>query len=202
MGVRSGRRTRIGGQFAACLIEMLESPAYRVLSLSARRVLDRIDIELGHHGGNDNGRLPVTYSDFVSYGIERHAVAPAIREAVALGFLEVTEQGCGGNAEFRSPNLFRLTYHPAKNLLGDGSHEWRRIASMEEALQVARHARRKKSDRRYRPKKQKPSAGKPTVSVREIHTETNQTPVCETPTTAPVGKPALLSISRGGRAAG
>jgi hypothetical protein len=62
MGVRSGRRTRIGGQFAACLIEMLESPAYRVLSLSARRVLDRIDIELGHHGGNDNGRLPVTHT--------------------------------------------------------------------------------------------------------------------------------------------
>jgi hypothetical protein len=105
MGVRSGRRTRIGGQFAPRLIEMLRSPAYRVLSLSARRVLDRVEIELGHHGGNDNGRLPVTYDNFVSYGIERHAIAPAIREAIALGLLEVTERGCAGNAESRTPAI-------------------------------------------------------------------------------------------------
>jgi hypothetical protein len=31
---------------------MLESPAWRVLSLSARRVLDRVSIELRHQGGN------------------------------------------------------------------------------------------------------------------------------------------------------
>jgi hypothetical protein len=59
---------------------MMESPAYRVLSLSARRVLDRIMIELAHHGGNDNGKLPVTYEHFEEYGIHRHAIAPAIRE--------------------------------------------------------------------------------------------------------------------------
>ena len=49
-------RKSIPGQFAPRLIEMLESPAYCVLSLSARRVLDRLEIELGHHGGKDNGR--------------------------------------------------------------------------------------------------------------------------------------------------
>ena len=74
------------GQFAGRLIEMLEAPAYRVLSLSARRVLDRLEIELGHHGGNDNGRLPVTYEDFERYGIDRHSIAPAIREAETLRF--------------------------------------------------------------------------------------------------------------------
>ena len=50
------RDKSIPGQFAGRLIEMLEAPAYRVLSLSARRVLDRVEIELGHHGGNDNGQ--------------------------------------------------------------------------------------------------------------------------------------------------
>jgi hypothetical protein len=61
------RSQSIGGQFAPRLIEMLESPAYRALSLSARRVLDRIEIELAHHGGRDNGGLPVTYHDFEAY---------------------------------------------------------------------------------------------------------------------------------------
>jgi hypothetical protein len=58
----------IGGQFAPRLIEMLESPAYRALSLSARRALERIEIELAQHGGKDNGSLPVTYDDFQRYG--------------------------------------------------------------------------------------------------------------------------------------
>ena len=49
------RRTQIGGQFAPRLIEMLESPAYRALSLSGHRILDRIEIEMAHHGGTDNG---------------------------------------------------------------------------------------------------------------------------------------------------
>ena len=97
------RRTSIGGQFAPRLIEMLESPAYRVLSLSARRVIDRVEIELAHHGGTDNGRLPVTYDDFQRYGIDRHAIGPGIREAIALRFLEITEAGRAGNAEFRAP---------------------------------------------------------------------------------------------------
>jgi hypothetical protein len=84
------RRTQIAGQFAPRTIAMLRSPAWRVLSLSARRVLDRLEIELADHGGVDNGKLPVTYEDFVRYGIERHAIAPALRELVALGFIEVT----------------------------------------------------------------------------------------------------------------
>ena len=73
------------------------------------------------------GRLPVTYEDFERYGIDRHSIAPAIREAVALGFLEVTERGRAGNAEWRRPNYFRLTYKPAK-----GQHRPRneRVASI------------------------------------------------------------------------
>jgi hypothetical protein len=101
-------RTSIKGQFAPRTIEMLRSAAYRVLSLSARRVLDRLEIELADHGGNENGRLPVTYADFHHYGIDRHAIPPAIREVEALGFVEITQRGRAGNAEFRSPNYFRL----------------------------------------------------------------------------------------------
>jgi len=134
------RRNAISGQFSARLIDMLESPAYRALSLGAHRVLARIEIELAHHGGNDNGSLPVTYDDFQRYGIHRHAIAPAIRELVALGFILV-ELGCSGNAEFRAPNRFGLTYRPREGVDGDGSHEWRRIKTTEEADQIAATAR-------------------------------------------------------------
>jgi hypothetical protein len=132
-------RQSIDGPFAPRRIEMLESPAYRVLSLSARRVLDRIEIELAHHGGNDNGKLPVRYDDFEGYGIHRHAIAPAIRETEALGFVEVTERGRGGNREFRSPNKFRLTYRHLDR--AKPTDEWRRIGTIEDAENLARFAR-------------------------------------------------------------
>ena len=100
---RRERCTKIGGQFAPRTIEMLRSPAMRVLSLSARRMLDRIEIEMADHGGTDNGRLPVTYDDFQRFGIHRHAISSAIQENEALGFIQVTQRGRAGNADFRTP---------------------------------------------------------------------------------------------------
>ena len=81
------RRNRLSEQWASHPIEMLRSPAWRALSLSARRVLERIAIELAAHGGNDIERLPVTKADFVAYGIGPKQIASAIREAEALGFI-------------------------------------------------------------------------------------------------------------------
>ena len=134
------RRGQIDGAFATRLIEMLCSPACKCLSLSARRCLDRIEIEHSRHGGRENGRLPVTYRDFEEHLIDRHAIAPALRELEALGFLEITEQGRAGNAEWRRPNKFRLTF-----AYGDRgnppTHEWRRIKSAEEASALAKAAR-------------------------------------------------------------
>ena len=136
------RHNRISGQWSPRLIEMLESPAYRQLSQSAHRVISRIEIELAHHGGNDNGKLPVTYGDFYEYGIHRHSIAAAVREAVALGFIEVTKRGRGGNAESREPSLYRLTFaHDRNSRRNPPSHEWRRIKTAEEAARVAGSAR-------------------------------------------------------------
>lgn len=137
---RTGRKTTIGGQFAPRLIAMLESPAYRALSLSAHRVIARLEVELGHHGGNDNGKLPVTFDHFHEYGIHRHSIAPGIREAVALGFVEITEMGRSGNGEWRRPNLFRLTYRPTAKL--PATDEWRRAATLAQAEALAADARR------------------------------------------------------------
>jgi hypothetical protein len=188
--VSSRKRSRISGQFAARLIEMLESPAYRVLSLSAHRIISRVEIELGHHGGKDNGKLPITYDDFQAYGIDRHAIAPAIREAEALGFIEVTVRGRAGNAEFRTPNLFRLTFRGAKGLPGDGTHEWRKIADLEQATLVAQMARKTK------PEKTKSQCGETPVYGGGIPHRNGKNPVRLSPTTCHGGfSPTTLYIS-------
>ena len=139
------RRTQIGGQFSARRKDMLESPAYRALSLSAHRVIDRIAVEHCNQGGAENGRLIVTYDDFERYGVHRHAIGPAIREAEALGFIEVVERGRAGNAEFRSPSRYRLTFHRAGRDIGDGTHEWRHVTE-EQAKAIAKAARHAKPE--------------------------------------------------------
>jgi DNA-binding transcriptional MocR family regulator len=123
-------RYKIPGQFAWRTIAMLRSPPYRLLSLSARRCLDRIEIELARHGGQDNGKLPVTFANFEEYGVRRHSIAAALRELEAVGFIEMTP-GRSGNGEFRQANLFRLTYRPSSH--GKPTDEWRAIATTEEA---------------------------------------------------------------------
>jgi hypothetical protein len=134
------RKNKIAGQFSARTIAMMESPAFQVLSLSAHRALARIEIEHAHHGGNDNGNLPVTYDQFIEYGIHRNAVSPAIREVEALGFVEITERGRAGNAEWRRSNKFRLTYRQVGR--SATTDEWRNIKTMEEAEVVAQTARK------------------------------------------------------------
>jgi hypothetical protein len=194
------RRNKISGQFSPKLIEMLESPAWNVLTRAGRKVIDRVEVELASHGGKDNGKLPVTYKDFVEFKIDRHAVKPAICEVVALGFVEVTRQGRAGNAEWRQPSLYRLTFRHADGIPGDGSHEWRRIKTIEEAREIKKLAR-EPANRREAKKalaKKNASGGKNPVSVGVSPTEKFATAVGETPITGSVGKPPLLSISRVG----
>jgi len=184
------RRNSIAGQFAPHTIEMIKSPAWSVLSLSARRVLDRIEIERADHGGNDNGRLPVTYDDFERYGIHRHAIRAAIQETVALGFAEITERGRAGNAEFRSPHKFRLTYFPVGR--APPTHEWQRIKTVEEAQALARAARREVPQKTKVQWRKKPNlSGGNRHRKRRFHS-------AETTTTRLSADSTTTSISRGG----
>ena len=92
---------------------MLESPAFRILSLSALRALTRIEIEFAHHNGCDNGKLPVTFNDFERYGVRRHSIGPALDELETLGFATITQHGKKAiRAECRRPTLFLLTTRP------------------------------------------------------------------------------------------
>lgn len=196
------RRNRISGQFRAHMVEMIESPAWRALSLSARRVIDRIEIELARHGGNENGRLPVTKQDFIDYGMDHNAIAPAIREAEALGFIKVTERGRGGNAEYHLPNKFFLTFaHGRDSRAQPPTHDWRRIKTMEEATEIAKEARNNKNPRavefaQRRAQKTESRAYKPVPGPGlKTRTEKPKAPGLKTRTTVRDTKPVPLSIS-------
>lgn len=198
------RKNRISGQFAVRLIEMLESPAYRALSISGHKVLCRLEIELAHHGGNDNGKLPVTFQDFVDYGIARECIAPAIREVEALGFIEITKRGRGGNAEFREPSHYRITYaHARDSRQHPPTNEWKSVAAYEDALQLAKEARSKKSQyavelgrRSWMKRKNKmPVRHSVPKTVRKPRTESPNSPVRKPRTTMSVRNPEPLSIS-------
>jgi hypothetical protein len=194
---RPKERGSIPGSFAWRLIEMLESPANRVMSLSAKRILERLEIELYHHGGKpeENGQLACTYDHFEEYGVYHDAIAPAIRELVALGFVQITRPGCAGNAEYRQPTLYRLTYRHC------GSHrettdEWRQIKTIEEAKAIAERARGKQSERRPKTKLHpwKPGAKPPP----ETRGENDHFPPLETRGTVPPLETRGTSISRRG----
>jgi hypothetical protein len=112
---------------------MLESPAWRMLPHLAYQLLNRIELEHMRHGGKDNGRLVVTYTDVEKYAVCQNprAIAQAVRQAEALGFLIVT-RGRGGRGASRQPNQFRLTYLEGQNG-GPATDEWTEIQSEEDA---------------------------------------------------------------------
>jgi hypothetical protein len=143
---KTEHRNKMGSlQWCARPLDLLESPAYQVLSRGAHQVMSRIEIELRHHGGRDNGKLPCTFDDFIRYGVHRNAIAPAIRELEAIGIIRAVH-GRAGNAEFRIPNRFFLTYANERD--GKKSpppNDWRKIRTIEEADLLVRAARAAKS---------------------------------------------------------
>src|SRR5262245_36039997 len=62
--------------------DMLSSPAWRALTGNAMKIVMRILLEHLRHGGIENGKLPVTYSDFVKFGVRRNSVREAILVAI------------------------------------------------------------------------------------------------------------------------
>jgi hypothetical protein len=128
---------------------MKDSPAWRALSLPARRVLDRLEIELGRHKGRpeSNGEIVCTYEDFKRYGIRKNSLSGAIREVVALGFVRITRKGSAGNENYRQPTMYLLTYQIAGSdqRLSD---DWKRIQTDEEAAASVKAAKAGRSDQR------------------------------------------------------
>jgi hypothetical protein len=144
------RRNKFGEQFIMHPRELRESIAWRYLPNNGRRALDRLELEHMQHGGLENGELPCTYDDFAEAGIRRPSVALALRQCVALGFLEVTQRGGRSRAENRWPSKYRLTYVHGAGKSPLPTHDWSKIKTKAEAEAALRFAAISKSDRRVR----------------------------------------------------
>lgn len=117
------RAGSIDEAFIAHRRTLIESDAWQGLSLVARRILDRLELEHLDHAGRENGQLIVTHDDFARFGIRRKSVSAGLSEVVLRGLVVVTERGRGGNADFRRASRYRLTYLPT--ILDAPTDEWR-----------------------------------------------------------------------------
>jgi hypothetical protein len=203
------RRNKLQEVFVPHFRSMLESPAWGALSITARRILDRLELEHLAHGGKENGKLVCTYDDFVKYGARRHSIKLAILQLRQLGFIEVTQWGRQAVGDGRVPSKYRLTYVPTVEPCYQATHEWRRFKYDEQvwvALGKAEnelHEGRRRAGKR-RPKNKTRVTETSLVSVTETspgsHNDTRKTPtkpklgVIEN-TKPPVTKASLLSIS-------
>ena len=143
--IKPTKESKIDYQFAPFPFEMLASPAWLALSPNGRRVVDRLVVEHGRHGGKENGKLPCTYNDFMVAGVRDGSVSDAIREAVALGFVKVTERGRAGNGEFRRAAQYEVAFLNKQGR--KPSNEWAAIQTREEAARISAEARRKRARR-------------------------------------------------------
>jgi hypothetical protein len=118
---------------------MKRLPAFKVASVTVHRIMAFLESDLASHGGDNNGELKATHKQLTAFGIHHNAIGPGIREGEALGFWKITQPGIAGNADFRRPTLFRLTYVLFNKV--KPTDDWRNIATVEEAETIAREAR-------------------------------------------------------------
>lgn len=112
--------------------EMLESEAWRAMTLPARRVVDRLIIEHMSHGGTLNGELPCTYDDFQRFGVSRKSISAAIRVAVALGCIDLVVRGHLNHGAADRPSLYGLTWLPRSDNTPP-SNRWKSIKDRADA---------------------------------------------------------------------
>jgi hypothetical protein len=101
--------------------ELLSSEAWQTLSINERRVIDWLLIEQMNHAGTMNGQLRVSHRQFITWGVTKNKVAPAIHGLQARGLVRITS--AESNGDIRGYYQYRLTFLPAD--YGEPTNEWR-----------------------------------------------------------------------------
>ena len=108
--------------------KMIESDAWRSLSIHARRVIDRVILEHMAHAGTENGNLAVTHADFTKFGVRKASTKIGIDQAIERGFIAITAKGRKSSGVDRWPTRYALSWLPLK----DGtppSNRWKKWAT-------------------------------------------------------------------------
>jgi hypothetical protein len=88
---------------------MLQSAAWRSLTLNARRFIDFLLIEHMRHAGTANGDLFATYDQLNKFGINKKQIRDAIARAERVGLVD-TRKGAR-----RMATRYTLTWLPVSN---------------------------------------------------------------------------------------
>lgn len=89
--------------------EVLSSSLWAALSISSRRVLDALMVELMSNAGRENGNLAVTYLQLEAFGVTKADIRKALLELQICCFVRLTHQGlrvAGGG----DPSRYALTW--------------------------------------------------------------------------------------------
>ena len=121
------------------LQELMESPAFRVLSRVGYQFLFRLIVEHCAHAGKENGRLAVGWNEFEAWGINRGMISRACEEVTRLGFVQVVDRGRKGyGSALGRRALFKLTFQGVvgSDDSGPPTNEWQRLTEAD-ALAIA-----------------------------------------------------------------
>lgn len=106
--------------------KLMSSIAFRSLSTNAFKGLFRVIIEHNAHAALENGKLVVTHSQFIEYGVTGEYVGDAIDELEYKGLVLIRRGRAGAGTAH--PNVFTLTF------VGDyegaaATNDWRRCTA-------------------------------------------------------------------------
>lgn len=107
--------------WAFVALSLMESDAFRSLSINARRALDRLVIEHFSHNRIENGNLRVSARQFQKWGVTKDCLTPAIRELEEKGLL-ITERA-EAIGVLMPAFIYRLTFYATMD--SQPSNEWR-----------------------------------------------------------------------------
>jgi hypothetical protein len=100
------KKKRSTEQFVMIPRSLLQSTAWRSLSIHARRLIDFLMLEHMSHGGRRNGFLVAPRRQLESFGIHKRFISAAIAEVECVGLVDCV-RGKG-----RAPSRYALTWLP------------------------------------------------------------------------------------------
>jgi hypothetical protein len=99
-------KTAPGDTFVKMTRDLLESDAWRSLSINARRVLDFLMREHLVHGGKENGELKAPQHQLETFGIGVRYISEAIAQTEELGLVDCRRYG------LKVASTYTLTWLP------------------------------------------------------------------------------------------
>lgn len=109
-------------QFVKHPRDLIESDAWRSMTINEHRFVERLEIDHLTHAGRENGKLRATYEQLEAFGIGRRLIARTCDSLQQKGIIDATKGG------MRIATRYALTWLPLHDGSGP-SNRWRTYKS-------------------------------------------------------------------------